>query len=319
MTAPRRIHAYHFAGEAVRELLARAFPDREYVIWSTEDEFAQGLSEVEVLFTVHPPRGHWAKAKRLRLIQMSGAGVDALLPAPDLPPAVRIANARGVHEPEMPEFVVAMILALAKRVPRALAQQARREWRMFAGLTLEGATVGILGLGAIGQSVARRCKALGMRVIGTRRGGAGGSPLEHVDVVHGPDATDRVLRESDVVVVLVPLTPETRNLLGARALGLMRHRALLVNVARGGIVDEAALAQALEEGRLGGAAIDVFDTEPLPEESPLWRARHCIVTPHVAGLTRDYMERVGAILVENVRRLEAGEPLRNEIDPRRGY
>jgi phosphoglycerate dehydrogenase-like enzyme len=155
-----------------------------------------------------------------------------------------------------------------------------------------------------------------MRVVGTRRGA---EPLDGVARVDGPEGTDRVLAESDAVVVLLPLTPATRGLLDARALACMKPRALLVNLARGGIVDEAALARALAEERLGGAAVDVFEEEPLPAASPLWSAPNCIVTPHVAGLTRDYMGRVAAILIENVRRLDAGAPLVNEIDPRRGY
>jgi phosphoglycerate dehydrogenase-like enzyme len=312
----RRIHAYHFAGEAVRQAVERAFPDREYVVFPDAEGFLAGIGEVEVLLALQPPRGHWQEARQLRFIQMSGAGVDSLLPAPDLPAGVRLANARGVHEPEMPEFVVAMVLALAKRLPQAVAQQARREWRMFAGRRLAGSTVGILGLGAIGQSVARRLAALGMRVIGTRRGGA---PLDGVDAVYGPDETDAVLLEAQVLVVLLPLTPETRGLLDARALALLPPRALLVNVARGGIVDEVALAAALRDGSLAGAAVDVFEEEPLPPESPLWDAPGCLVTPHVAGLTRDYMERVAELFVANLRRLDAGEPLHNEIDPRRGY
>ncbi len=187
---------------------------------------------------------------------------------------------------------------------------------MYAGLRLDGATVGILGLGAIGHSVARRCKALGMRVIGTRRSA---EPLEAVDEVLGPEGTRRVLAESDVVVVVLPLTPETRGSLDAEALAAMKPRGLLVNVARGGIVDEAALARALEEGHLGGAAVDVFEEEPLPATSPLWTARNALVTPHVAGLARDYMSRVGRIFFENIRRLEKGEPLLNEVDRSRGY
>lgn len=312
----RRIHAYHAFGEALREPLRAAFPERELVVWTREDEFVRGLGEVECLVALGAPRGHWAAAGRLRLVQLPGAGVDSLLPAPDLPAPVRIANCRGVHEPEMPEFALGLIFALAKRIPRALEQQGRREWRMYGNLRLAGATVGILGLGAIGHSLGRRCKALGMRVVGTRRGG---EPLPDVDRVYGPDGTDRVLSESDVVAVVLPLTPETRGLLGARALAQMKPRALLVNIARGGIVDEEALARALREERIGGAAMDVFAEEPLREESPLWDAPNCIVTPHVAGLSRDYMERVARIFVENVRRVEAGEPLVNEIDRTRGY
>lgn len=312
----RRIHAYHFAGEAIRPAMERAFPEREYVVWTRPEELEAGLDEVEILFATHPPRGHWARARRLRFVQMSGAGVDDLLPAPDLPAGVRVANARGVHDPEMPELLLALVLAVAKRLPRAFAQQSRREWRMFAGQRLAGATVGILGLGAIGHALAQRLQALGVRVVGTRRSG---EPLAGVDAVYGPEATERVLAEADIVVVLLPLTPETRGLLDARALGLMKPRALLVNAARGGIVDEVALAEALREGRLGGAALDVFEQEPLAAESPLWAAPDCLITPHVAGLTRDYMERVGELLIDNVRRLEAGRPLRNEIDPKRGY
>jgi phosphoglycerate dehydrogenase-like enzyme len=316
MAEPRRIHAFHWAGEAVRELLTDAFPGREYVLWTDAESFAKGIGDAELLFALQPPKQFWSQASRLRLIQMSGAGIDSLLPARDLPDSVRIANARGVHEPEMPEFILALMLALAKRIPRALEQQSRHEWKMYGNIPLAGSTVGILGLGAIGHSVARRCKALGMRVIGTRHSG---KPLEGVDEVFGPHETERVLRDSDVLVVVLPLTPETRGLLDARALSLMKPRALIVNVARGGIVDEEALAKALAEDQIGGAAMDVFDEEPLPPASPLWSAPNCIVTPHVAGLTRDYMLRVGNLFAENIRRLEAGEPLRNEIDRSRGY
>jgi phosphoglycerate dehydrogenase-like enzyme len=310
------IHAYHGFGEALRAAAERALPGRPYTVLTDLAAFAREIDEIEVLLAFRPPPGHWERARRLRLIQLPGAGVDSLLPAPDLPQRVRIANARGIHEPEMAEFTLALILALAKRVPRALEQQRRREWKLYGGLRLDGATVGILGLGTIGASLARRCEALGMRVIGTRRQPG---PVAHVDVVLGAEQTHEVLAESDVVVVVLPLTPQTRGLLGAAALARMKPGALLVNVARGGIVDEVALADALASGRLGGAAFDVFEQEPLPESSPLWGAPNLLVTPHVAGLTRDYMERVGAIFFENVRRIERGEPLINEIDRTRGY
>ena len=310
------LHAYHAFGEALRPHLEEAFPERELVVWTDEAEFARGIDQAQALLALQAPRGHWHRAGRLRLIQMSGAGVDSLLPDADLPETVRVANCRGIHEPEMAEFTLALLLALAKRLPRAARQQAAGEWRMFAGQRLDGATLGILGLGAIGQSLARRCKALGMRVIGTRRSG---EPLPDVDRVFGSAGTEQVLAESDAVVVLLPLTPETRGCIDAAMLAAMKPRALLVNVARGGIVDEEALAEALEQGRLGGAAIDVFEQEPLQAESPLWTARNALVTPHVAGLTRDYMKRVADVFFDNVRRLETGQPLRNEIDRTRGY
>ncbi len=312
----RRIHAFHPFGESVREAVERAFPEREYRVLSEPADFARELGEIELLLAMNPPRGHWAAARRLRLIQMTGAGVDSVLPAPDLPAGVALANARGIHEPEMSEFALALMLALAKRLPRAFEQQRGRRWKLFGTLRLAGATLGVLGLGAIGRGIAARGAALGMRVIGTRRSP---EPLPGVDRVVGPEQTRWVLAESDVLVVVLPLTPETRGLLDAAALAEMKPGALLVNVARGGIVDEAALAEALRARRLGGAALDVFETEPLGPESPLWEAPGCLVTPHLAGLSRDYMERVAEIFVDNARRIERGDPIRNRVDPSRGY
>ena len=312
----RRLHVFHAFGEAIRDPFHAAFPDRELVIWRDAAEFEREIEEAEVLLALRPPRGHWSRARRLRLIQMPGAGVDSLLPAPDLPERVVIANARGLHGAQMPEFAIAMLLALAKRLPRALAQQQRREWRMYLPLTLEDTTLGILGLGAIGSGVARRAVALGMRVIGTQRKP---KPVEGVAEVFPPEETERVLRESDALVVLLPLTPETRGLLDAAALAKLKPRALLVNLARGGIVDEDAVVEALRARRLGGAAIDVFEREPLPEDHPLWDAPNAIVTPHLAGIRPDYMERVADLFFENVRRLERGEPVLNPIDRARGY
>lgn len=312
----RRIHAYPGFSEALREQLAEAFPEREFVVWASPEEFIEGIADVELLLALRPPRAHWSRARALRFIQVPGAGLDSLLPAPDLSERVRIANARGVHDPEMSEFVLASILALVKHIPRALDQQRRREWRPFASRSLAGGTVGILGLGAIGSALARRCKALGMRVVGTRRHPA---PLPDVDAVYAADETRRVLAESDVVVVALPLTDETRGSIDARAIAAMKPRAWLVNVGRGGIVDEIAVVRALERGALAGAAFDVFVDEPLPPESPLWDAPNLLVTPHVAGLFPDYLKRVGALFVENIRRCEAGQPLLNEVDRSRGY
>jgi phosphoglycerate dehydrogenase-like enzyme len=313
---PRAIHAFGALGEALRDSARSAFPDREYRVWTSEEEFVAGIEEVEVLLAFHTPRGHWTRAHRLRLIQMVGAGVDAVLPAPDLPEPVLLANARGVHEPEMSEFVLALILALAKHLPRAMAQQREHEWTMFGTRRLSGTTLGVLGLGTIGRAVAKRGAALGMRVIGTKRNP---EPLAEVDEVLPPSDTRRVLEQSDVVVVILPRTPETEGLLDAEAIAAMRPGAQLVNVARGGIVDEAALAKALREGTLGGAAFDVFEEEPLPPSSPLWDTPNLLITPHTVGVNREYMVRLGEVFFGNVRRLERGEPLLNPVDREKGY
>jgi len=315
-----RIHIFHGISRELSEALARPLrarlPDREVVIWTHEDELRAGIGEIEALLAFRPPRGVWAGATRLRLFQMMGAGVDALLPAPDLAESVRIANARGIHGPHMSEFALAMVLALAKRVPRALEQSRDRLWKQYGVDTIAGRTLAILGLGSIGAAVAETASRLGMRVIGTQREP---KATPHVAEIVRPELTEQVLRAADFVVVLVPLTPETRGSLGARELAWLRPSAYLINLARGGIVDENALAEALRAGRLAGAAIDVFAEEPLPASSPLWDAPNTILTPHVAGLGPGYMERLTEIFAENLGRIENGLPLRNEVDRARGY
>jgi phosphoglycerate dehydrogenase-like enzyme len=316
-----KIHVHHgfepAIGEAIAAQLRAGMPEREIVVSHRDEELRERIGEIEVLLAFRPPRGMWAGARRLRLIQMMGAGVDALLPAPDLPAQVQVANARGLHGVQMSEFALAMMLALAKKIPRALEQQRAHLWKIYGFPQLAGKTLGILGLGAIGAAVAEKARAFGMRVIGTQREP---KPVPNVDlVVSGPEGMTRVLRESEYLVILLPLTPETRGSIGARELDAVKPGAYLVNLARGGIVDEAALLERLRSGRLAGAASDVFAKEPMPESDPLWDAPNLIVTPHIAGLEPEYMKRLMELAVDNVSRLERGESLRNLVDRERGY
>lgn len=316
-----KIHVHHgfepALGEWVARLLREALPGREIVTWASEAELRAGIADVEVLIAFRPPRGIWAGAAKLRLVQMMGAGVDALLPAPDLPSNVRVANARGLHDAQMSELAFALMLALAKRLPHALEQQKAQLWKMYGVPLLAGKTLGILGLGTIGAAVAQRAAAFGLRVIGTQREP---KPVPHVEATFGGRAgLERVLRESDFLLVLLPLTPETRGSIGARELDLAKPGAFLLNLARGGIVDEGALLERLRSGRLAGAGIDVFEKEPLPPGDPLWSAPNTILTPHMGGLEPQYMQRLMEIAVDNVERLERGEPLRNPVDRARGY
>lgn len=310
------LHVVGLPAALFREPMAAAFPDRELRGFENDQEFADRVGEIEILFALRPPRGHWQRAERLRLVHIMGAGVDALLPAPDLAESVRIANGRGISGDVMAEYAFGWMLHFARRVEHNADQQSRREWRMYAPSSLVGATCGILGMGAIGEAVAQRAKAFGMRVLATQRTPR---PCEGVDEVLGPEGTERVLAESEYVVVILPLTPETEGSLDATALGKLKSDAVLINMARGGIVDEPALVELLRGERLRGAVLDVFAEEPLPESSPLWNVPNLIVTPHVAGFTRDYLPRSFEIFAENVRRFERGDPLVNEIDRTRGY
>lgn len=312
----RTIHAYLEFRDAALPLLEKHFPGRRVVCWSRPEEFAAGLYEAEYLFVLHAPREHWAKAKRLRLIQGFGTGVDHLLPAEGLAERVVIANERGMSAPTMAEFGLALVLALLKQLPFFVAAQRERAWRPRTPETLSGKTLGVLGVGAIGVALAERAHALGMRVIGTQR-----TPRKHpaLSWVETQSGTARVLAESDVVVILLPLTDETRGGLGAAELARMKPGAYLVNLARGGIVDEAALCEALESGHLAGAAFDVFASEPLPPQSPLWEAPNLWITPHSAGDFPRLLDVSIQLFAENVARLERGEEVASRVDRSRGY
>jgi phosphoglycerate dehydrogenase-like enzyme len=310
------VHSFSpFAG-AMKPLLERHFPGRPVRCWSTEAELAAGIGEVEYLLALNPPRGHWAQAERLRLIQVLGAGVDGVLPAPDLPARVALANQRGMSAEPMAEFGLTLVLGLMKQLPFFLTAQRERAWRRALPGRAAGQTLGILGLGAIGEALAVKAAALGMRVIGTQR-----SPKAHPAVtrIEPPARTDVVLAESDVVVLLLPLTDETRGFVSRERLARMKRGAFLVNLARGGIVDEAALVDALREGHIAAAAFDVFAEEPLPAASPLWDAPNLWITPHMAGGFPEILDETTRLFAENVARIERGEPIRNAIDRARGY
>jgi phosphoglycerate dehydrogenase-like enzyme len=237
---------------------------------------------------------------------------------------VVVSNSRGVQAVPIAEHVFGLLLALVRRLPLALARQRQRRWAQdeFAGpaqpLTLRGQCLGVVGLGSIGAEVARLGVAFGMDVVAVRRDPAGGGP-DGVRAVWGPGELDRLLGAADAVVLTAPLTAETATLIDARRLALMRPGARLVNVARGQLVDAAALAAALGRGDLAGAALDVFDREPLPPDDPLWEAPNLIVSPHVSGYQPAHWPQVVDLFVENVRRWEAGTPLRWVVDARRGY
>jgi phosphoglycerate dehydrogenase-like enzyme len=211
-----------------------------------------------------------------------------------------------------------LALAHARRLPAALARQAEGRWARdgAVGTVLRGRTLGVVGLGTIGTEVARRAAAFGMRVWGVRRSGA---PVAGVDRVVAPDRLDEVLRLADYLALTLPLTPETRGLIGARELALLPRGAFVVNVGRGGLVDETALAEAIAAGRLGGAGLDVFEQEPLPASSPLWRLPGVIITPHVGGSSPGFLDRAVPFFCENLKRYLSGEPLLNRVDVTRGY
>jgi phosphoglycerate dehydrogenase-like enzyme len=278
--------------------------------------FGLGLPRELLRAALQPPA-------RLQWVHTGAAGVASLLHPELAEHRITLTNSAGTHGPPMAETVIGMILHFLRGFDHALRAQQRREWSAFvfersdAGVReLDGATLGIIGYGGVGREVARRAAALGMRVLATRRHPRADDVAL---ILTGDDAVDRVLAESDVVVLTTPSTGATRGMIGARELSLMRDGAVLVNVARGDLVDQDALLAALRARRLRGAALDVFSVEPLPPDSPLWTLDNVLITPHVSATTPRFWERETALLLDNVARYLAGQPLRNVVDPAAGY
>jgi phosphoglycerate dehydrogenase-like enzyme len=290
----------------------------------TEDAFVQVLPEAEALFAWGLARRHVERAERLRWLHTPLAGVDRVLNPELLQSPVRVTSSRGVNSVAVAEHTLALILSLTRGVADAVRAQAERRWAQEALFgrqpplaELKGKLLGILGLGDIGRELAVRAAALGMRVWGLTR-----TPKpapEGVERVFTAGKEDTILRGADVVVLAVPLTPATQGMIGERRLRHMKRGALLVNIGRGGLIQESALVRALREGWIAGAGLDVTDTEPLPASSPLWSLPQVVLTPHVAGTHPEYMARAADLFLANLKRYLAGEPLLNEVDKAAGY
>jgi glyoxylate/hydroxypyruvate reductase len=274
------------------------------------------LQNAEVLFSMGPPPGLLAKMPKLKVIQSLTAGVDHWLARKDLTPAHTLIAARGTHRIQVPENILGALFHITKKYHQIALNQAESKWQRSVSDTLAGKTLGILGLGAIGQQVAMKASALEMRVIGTKR-----TPeaVAGVEKVYGFDDTDKVLAESDYVVVLLPVTPLTENLLNAQRLAKMKPGAWLINFARGAIIVDNDLIAAVKAKTIAGAVLDVFRTEPLPSEHPFWKTPGIWVLPHIGGYHPDRDSWVAELLSDNIRRHLDGEPLREVVDRERGY
>jgi phosphoglycerate dehydrogenase-like enzyme len=291
-----------------------------------ERRWRQLLGVAEILFGIpgDSPQG-LAEAVRanpgLRWVQATSAGAGEQVGAAELTDKelarVVVTSAAGVHAGPLAEFALLGLLAFAKDLPRVLADQRARRWGHYPVAELSGRTLLIVGLGSIGAEVARLAAALRMRVIGLNRTGAGHHP--HVDELARIDTLGDRLPEADAIVISLPLTDQTRGLLDAAAFARIKPGATLVNVGRGGVLDEAALIDALRERRLAGAALDVFASEPLDSASPLWELPNVLITPHTAGLSLHENERIVSLFVENLRRYLRGEDLLNRVDPQLLY
>lgn len=308
--------------ERVIPELEPLYSEVEFVHCADPERLAAELAEADI-YLGWLSRDGFLAAKKIRWIQSPSSGVDKYLDIEELAEGdVILTSARGTHGACLAEHAFALILAFTRGIRQFVLEQQRhhwsnREWRASMR-ELNHSTLGIVGLGTVGRALALRARAFDMRVLAVDIS-AGEKPacVERLDSLEG---LPHLLAESEYVVVTVPLTSKTRGMIGKRELTLMKPDALLVGISRGGVIDETALIAALQEGRLGAAALDVFEEEPLPEDSPLWDLPNVLITPHVAGGSQYESAMILDIFKENLGRFLRGEfPLRNQVDKHRGF
>ena len=301
---------------------AKKFPDvaKEldlFIDWDV-DHFTESMATADVLVTWNLPTENLAQvAPNLKWIHIIGAGVEHLTPLDWLPDGVVLTNNKGVHADKGGEFGLMSVLMLHNRIPEIFSNQITADYDSIYSTPIAGKTLVVIGVGSIGKSVAAHCQRIGMNVIGVTRHGV---KVDEVDQMVSVDQIDEVLPLADYVFVVTPLTPETENLLNRRRLNLLKKGAGVVNIGRAAVVDYGALTELLEQQHLSGAILDVFDPEPLPADSPLWKVKNLIITPHVSADDGNaYVAMTLEVFFENMRRLLNGEPLQNLVDITLGY
>lgn len=309
------------------KLEQRTLPDGQWPEdWTTEAEVYYAINGL--------PRPE--QAPHLRWVQVHWAGVDSLVDSPVWNSDITITSTSGIHATNMAQYAFAQLLAWSNKMGLWFSQQQQGEWpsdrwQKYAPIELRGRTLGILGYGSIGREIARIGKAFGMKVLVTKRNvkqpkdlgyalnGTGDPGGDVPDRIYPGEATRSMLSECDYVIVTLPLTPKTHHLFNEALLKEMKPNAFLVNVGRGGLIDEKALVKALKKGWIAGAGLDVFEQEPLPSDSPLWSMENVILTPHISGFTLQYDQRAVDLFAENLRRYLAGEMLLNKVSRDAGY
>lgn len=292
-------------GGVYERSLRAAHPDATFTAVEHHVDATAHASTADVLMTFSPFMADHVlrEAPRLRWIQVLGSGVDGVVNLPSLRPEVIVTTGRGVQAAPVSEAALALMFALSRDIPRMILNQRERRWQRWPSQLLEGRMLGILGVGQIGETLARKAGALGMRVIGIS---SGSRTVEGFDRMYSRAELHNAVRQLDFLVVLTPYSAETHHIVDAAVLAAMRPKAFLVNLARGGVVNEMDLVDALREGRIAGAALDVFLQEPLPPQDPLWSLPNVIISPHLGGLNSSYPDSVLPLVLRNVELFRAG-------------
>jgi len=291
--------------EEYKKALVDKFPGITIHAVTREEEIRPYAEKMEILVTIYRVSDELLKqAIHLRWIQVMTTGVNDIINRPSLRKDVIVTSCRGIHGPQMSEMAFLLMLALNRNFPQVIRNQDQRIWERWPATLLFQKKVGILGMGVIGEEIANKCKAFGMTVFGIdivpRK-------IDSVDTFYHPEKLPEVAGDVDYLILAAPATPETHKIVGSKVLSCMKPSAFLINIARGELVDEEALIQALDSGKIAGAALDALPVEPLPADHPLWRAKNIIITPHVGGMSDIYVEQVMPIIEENLRRFIQGE------------
>jgi phosphoglycerate dehydrogenase-like enzyme len=312
------------AGDAILAKLSAALgPGIQVKGGKTADQLQPEVAKARVLFIwgagSEETRRVMEAAPQLAWIHSRSAGLDRLLFPELIASPIPLTNGSGVFSQALGEFAILGALYFAKFVPRLLRSQAEHHWDSFNVYALSSQTMGIVGHGDIGRAAAWRAKALGMRVLALRRDSSPRPGDEHVDRVYATKDMCEMLPVCDYVVVAAPLTPETKHLMSEREFAAMKAGSVIINVGRGPVIDESAMIAALQSGHIRGAALDVFETEPLPPDSPLWAMENVLISPHCTDNTMDWHDDAANFFLEQFARWRKGEPLKNLVDKRAGY
>jgi D-2-hydroxyacid dehydrogenase (NADP+) len=297
---PKEIQAQYY------QRLTTEFPQLLVDLAGHHSEVGPSISTTDILVTFAPMLTDplLRKAEKLKWVQALGTGVDNLVDQPSLRSRVIISNIHGIHGAGMSEAAIMAMLALSRNFSRIVRNQDQHEWQRWPARLLDGKIVGIFGVGAIGEALAPRCKALGMTVVGIS---SAKRAVANFDQMYARDELANAVTKLDYLIVLTPYSSETRNILNSRIFAAMKPSAYFINLARGGVVEESALVDALEREQIAGAALDVFSQEPLPPDHAFWSMKNVIVMPHLAGFHDQYADQALPVVVENIRKFLAGD------------
>ncbi len=290
--------------EEYKKALSPKFPEVVIHAAAKETEVGKFIEQAEILMTIRISDDLIKKASNLKWVHAMTTGVDYLINLPSLKKEVILTSTRGIHGPQVSEMAFLLMLALNRNFPEVVRNQDKGAWERWQGKLLWKKKVGILGVGVIGEEIARKAKAFGMEVFGIdiiKR------KLDCIDVFYGPEDIVKVAKDVDYLVIVAPNTPETEKIVDAKVLSAMKPTAFLLNLGRGELVDEEALIRVLKSGKIAGAGLDTYLQEPLPKGHPFWGMKNVIVSPHVAGMSDIYVEQALTIFEENLRRFIKGE------------